>query len=120
MQWTGFLDDGDLPGFLSGADLIAYPSDGEGFGLPLLEAMACGTAVLTTKRLALPEVGGDVAFYAEPTRSSLVEAIRGILLDSRTRTERGLDGPARAATFTWERSAADHVRAFESARRVRP
>ncbi len=115
VQWTGFLDDGDLPGLLSGAELVAYPSDGEGFGLPVLEAMACGTAVLTTDRLALPEVGGEVAFYAEPTESGLREALRTILLDGRLRTGRGLDGPARAEGFTWERSADEHVEAFEHA-----
>ena len=47
--------------------LVAYPSLGEGFGLPVLEAMACGAAVLTTRRLALPEVGGDAVAYAEPS-----------------------------------------------------
>jgi glycosyltransferase involved in cell wall biosynthesis len=115
VQWTGFLDDADLPGFLSGAELVAYPSDGEGFGLPVLEAMACGTAVLTTPRLALPEVGGEVAYYAEPDVASLEKAITGILLDVRGRTARAADGPERAAGFTWARSAAEHVTAFERA-----
>lgn len=115
VQWAGFVDDRDLPGFLSGADLVAYPSDGEGFGLPVLEAMACGSAVLTTDRLALPEVGGDVAYYAEPTVASLAEAIRAILLDVRGRTERAGRGPERAAAFTWQRSGDEHVAAFTSA-----
>ncbi|MCU1527344.1 MAG: hypothetical protein JWP75_1107, partial [Frondihabitans sp.] len=115
VQWTGFLDDGDLPGFLSGADLVAYPSDGEGFGLPVLEAMACGTAVLTTPRLALPEVGGEVAYYAEPDGPSLEKALSEILLDVRSRTTRAAEGPARAADFTWERSADEHMAAFRAA-----
>lgn len=119
VQWTGFLDDGDLAGFLSGADLVAYPSDGEGFGLPVLEAMACGTAILTTDRLALPEVGGDVAVYSEPDRASLETALRTILLDVRNRTERAGLGPERAAAFTWERSADEHVDAFRLATRAR-
>jgi glycosyltransferase involved in cell wall biosynthesis len=118
VQWTGFLDDGDLPGFLSGADLVAYPSDGEGFGLPVLEAMACGTAVLTTKRLALPEVGGEVAYYAEPDVAGLEKAISRILLDVRGRTARAAEGPARAADFTWERSAEEHMTAFRAAVKV--
>jgi glycosyltransferase involved in cell wall biosynthesis len=115
VQWVGFLDDRDLPGFLSAADLVAYPSDGEGFGLPVLEAMACGSAVLTTDRLALPEVGGDVAFYAEPDTSSLESALRTTLLDVKTRTERASLGPERAAGFTWERSAHEHEQAFRAA-----
>ena len=52
-----------LPGLLGGALVVAYPSLGEGFGLPVLEAMACGAAVLTTRKLALPEVGGDAVAY---------------------------------------------------------
>ncbi|AMM21715.1 hypothetical protein AX769_18120 [Frondihabitans sp. PAMC 28766] len=115
VQWTGFVDDADLPGLLSGSDLVAYPSDGEGFGLPVLEAMACGTAVLTTDRLALPEVGGDVAYYAEPDRGSLEEAIRRILLEPRGRAERAEAGPKRAAEFTWAASAEAHAHAFHAA-----
>ena len=59
----GYLPLEDLPGFLSGCEILAYPSIGEGFGLPVLEAMACGAAVLTTRELSLPEVGGDAVAY---------------------------------------------------------
>ena len=59
----GYLRYADLPGFLGGALVAAYPSFGEGFGLPILEAMACGAPVLTTPRLSLPEVGGDAVAY---------------------------------------------------------
>ena len=59
----GYLRYADLPGFLGGALVAAYPSYGEGFGLPILEAMACATPVLTTPRLSLPEVGGDAVAY---------------------------------------------------------
>lgn len=115
VQWVGFLDDDDLPGFLSAADLVAYPSDGEGFGLPVLEAMACGTAVLTTDRLALPEVGGSVALYSEPGRADLTDSLRRILLDNTDRTARAVAGPGRAAEFTWARSAEAHAHAFRLA-----
>ncbi|GAA4686743.1 glycosyltransferase family 4 protein [Frondihabitans cladoniiphilus] len=115
VQWVGFLEDETLPGFLSGADLVAYPSEGEGFGLPVLEAMACGSAVLTTARLALPEVGGDVAYYGEPTRTALAHDLRRILLDRRGRHDRAAAGPERAGSFTWQRSAAEHMVAYRAA-----
>ena len=63
----GYLPLELLAGFLGGADVVAYPSSAEGFGLPVLEAMACGAAVLTTRFLALPEVGGDAVEYTVPT-----------------------------------------------------
>ena len=61
---TGHLPPDLLAGFLGGSELMIYPSLGEGFGLPILEAMACGAAVLTTRRLSLPEVGGDAVEYS--------------------------------------------------------
>lgn len=119
VQWTGFLDDEALPAFLSGAELVAYPSEGEGFGLPVLEAMACGTAVLTTDRLALPEVGGDVAFYTETDVDSMTASLVTVLLDRRGRHDRASQGPDRAAGFTWARSAERHDEAYAAAARAR-
>ncbi|GAA4265363.1 glycosyltransferase family 1 protein [Frondihabitans peucedani] len=115
VQWTGFLDDEALPAFLSGAELVAYPSEGEGFGLPVLEAMACGTAVLTTDRLALPEVGGDVAYYTETSADEIADSLREVLLDRRGRHDRAAQGPERASGFTWERSADEHLGAYRQA-----
>ena len=66
MLRPGYLPLDLLAGLLGGAELVAYPSLGEGFGLPVLEAMACGAPVLTTRRLSLPEVGGDAVAYTEP------------------------------------------------------
>src|SRR6202000_3374811 len=62
----GYLPFADLPRFLGGALVVAAPSRGEGFGLPVLEAMACGAPVLTTYRASLPEVGGNAVAYTEP------------------------------------------------------
>ncbi|GAB2685628.1 glycosyltransferase family 4 protein [Thalassiella azotivora] len=113
---TGYLPLEDLPRLLGGAALVAYPSLGEGFGLPVLEAMACGAAVLTTRRLALPEVGGEAVAYSEPDPQSLAAALRGLLAGddpreaARRRDALGRDALARAQRFTWEASARAHLR----------
>ncbi len=69
-----------LSGYLGGAELVAYPSLGEGFGLPVLEAMACGAAVLTTRRLSLPEVGGDAVAYCDVTAGDIASAITRVVV----------------------------------------
>ena len=111
----GFLRVTDLPGFLGGAVLVAYPSLGEGFGLPVLEAMACGAAVLTTPRTALPEVGGDAVAYAEPDVDSLAAALSELLDHPDRRAALGAAASARAAGFTWEATAAAHLEVYERA-----
>jgi glycosyltransferase involved in cell wall biosynthesis len=111
----GFLRGSDLPGFLGGAVLVAYPSLGEGFGLPVLEAMACGAAVLTTARTALPEVGGDAVAYAEPDVDSLAAALAALLDDPERRRALGQAASARAAGFTWEATAQAHLEVYARA-----
>ena len=109
----GFIELADVTGFLGGAELVAYPSSGEGFGLPVLEGMACGAPVLTTTRLALPEVGGDAVQYAEPTVAGIHEALRSLVSDPALRADLAARGPARAALFTWTASALVHAATFE-------
>lgn len=111
----GYLRFGDLGGFLGGADLVAYPSHGEGFGLPVLEAMACGAPVLTTPRLSLPEVGGDAVAYTEPDVDSIAEAIAALLADPHRRAALGAAGQARSREFTWEASAEAHLATYARA-----
>ena len=111
----GFVSDDELPGLLGGAVLVAYPSLGEGFGLPVLEAMACGAPVLTTRFLALPEVGGDVAAYTDPDSSSMATALEALIDDPADRADRSARGIERATDFSWERSAETHVDAFREA-----
>jgi glycosyltransferase involved in cell wall biosynthesis len=113
----GYLPLADLPGLLGAASVVAYPSLGEGFGLPVLEAMACGAAVLTTRRLSLPEVGGDAVSYTEPDDASIADALARLLADPELRAELGRAGQARAAQFSWQACAAAHLRAYQRAAR---
>ncbi|MBC7638721.1 MAG: glycosyltransferase family 4 protein, partial [Rhodoferax sp.] len=105
----GYLRFADLPGFLGGAVVVAYPSHGEGFGLPVLESMACGAAVLTTPRLSLPEVGGDAVAYTEPDSAAVAVALGALLDDPARRAELGRAGHARSLEFTWADSAQAHL-----------
>jgi glycosyltransferase involved in cell wall biosynthesis len=105
----------DLSAFLGGAVVVAYPSHGEGFGLPVLEAMACGAAVLTTHRLSLPEVGGDAVAYTEPDSASISHALSALLADPARREALGAAAHARSLEFTWEGSAETHLAAYARA-----
>jgi glycosyltransferase involved in cell wall biosynthesis len=111
----GYLPFADLPGFLGGAVVVAAPSRGEGFGLQVLEAMACGAPVLTTHRASLPEVGGDAVAYTEPDADSIAVALRALLDDPERRAALSQAGHARALDFTWAASAAAHVASYKRA-----
>jgi glycosyltransferase involved in cell wall biosynthesis len=116
----GYLPLADLAGLLSGAVVVAYPSLGEGFGLPVLEAMACGAPVLTTRRLALPEVGGDAVAYTETDAGAIGRALRALIDDPERRAGLAAAGLARAARFSWQACAQAHLAAYEQAARLRP
>lgn len=111
----GYLPLGDLPGFLGGADVLAYPSLGEGFGLPVLEAMACGATVLTTRELSLPEVGGDAVAYCATDEADIAARLRDLLDDPDRRATLGAAAVERARSFTWARAAAEHRDAYAAA-----
>jgi glycosyltransferase involved in cell wall biosynthesis len=111
----GYLHFTDLPGYFGGALVVAFPSIGEGFGLPVLEAMACGAAVLTTHRTSLPEVGGDAVAYTEPDAAAITASLRALLEDPERRTALGSAGHARAREFTWAASAEAHMTSYERA-----
>ena len=110
VHFTGFADDADLPALYSEAICTAIPSLYEGFGIPVLESMACGTPVVTSNVSSLPEVAGDAALTADPTDlDALVEALARLIDDSALRADLIERGYQRAAAFTWDASAA-HLR----------
>jgi glycosyltransferase involved in cell wall biosynthesis len=104
--FTGYVADESLPALYSGALAVVYPSLYEGFGLPPLEAMACGAPVITSNNTSLPEVVGDGALLVDPHDvNSIAEGIIAVLGNSALREELTRRGLARASRFTWERSA---------------
>jgi glycosyltransferase involved in cell wall biosynthesis len=111
----GYLPLELLAGFLGGAEVVAYPSLAEGFGLPVLEAMACGAPVLTTTSLALPEVGGDAVAYTEPTAAGIEAALRSLLSAPQRRADLSAAAIRRAAGFTWAACAEQHLRSYARA-----
>ena len=113
VRFLGGVPDADLPALYSAAAVVAYPSWYEGFGLPPLEAMACGTPVVTSTAAALREVCGDAALFADPADDcALAEALRRALSDETLRAQMAERGSRQAAGFTWERTAAGLVEVF--------
>lgn len=113
VRHLGYVPLEDLSALLGGATVVAYPSEGEGFGLPVLEAMSCGSAVLTSRSLSLPEVGGDAVEYSDTSADAIGAALDSLLNDSSRRTRLSRDAIARAATFTWAACLAAHRRVWE-------
>jgi glycosyltransferase involved in cell wall biosynthesis len=106
VHFIGFAHDEDLPALYSEAVCLAYPSLYEGIGLPVLEAMACGTPVLTSAISSLPEVAGDAAILVDPYRvEAIAEGLRQLLDDATLRAELVTRGLRQAARFTWEGAA---------------
>jgi glycosyltransferase involved in cell wall biosynthesis len=103
---TGYISDSDKLALLTGASVFVYPSRYEGFGMPILEAMACGTPVLTSSVSSLPEVAGEAAVLVDPDDvGAMATEIDELLADEDLRTRLAGMGLARAAGFTWERTA---------------
>ncbi|MDA8212327.1 MAG: glycosyltransferase family 1 protein [Clostridia bacterium] len=104
--WTGFAEVEDLPYLYSGAEVFVYPSVYEGFGLPPLEAMACGTPTITTTTSSIPEVVGRSALLVNPfDASQLAEALYKVLTDENLRQGLSEKGLKRAGRFTWRKTA---------------
>ncbi|MFF1634410.1 glycosyltransferase family 4 protein [Leifsonia sp. NPDC058248] len=109
----GYVAVEHLSALLGGAVAVVYPSFGEGFGLPVVEAMSCGATVITTRNLAIPEVGGDAVLYSETDATSLQAAMLQVLDDNELRTDMSARAIARASTFDWNATALAHLRAYD-------
>ena len=110
------VSDADLPGVFGGASVFLYPSRYEGFGLPVLEAMACGTPTVLAAASSLPEVGGQAAVYFPPGDcNSLAEQLRRLLGDADLRRAMSAMGRDRAQAFTWRKTAAATADAYRLA-----
>lgn len=107
MLFLGYVSPAESPQWYGAADLFVYPSAYEGFGLPPLEAMACGTPVVTANTSSLPEVVGEAGMMVTPGDGTvLAEAMGRLLGDAELRAELGRAGHRRALSFTWAATAA--------------
>lgn len=113
VHFTGFIDNHDLAALYAGADAFVYPSLYEGFGLPVIEAMACGCPVITSDVASLPEVGGEAAVYANPYDvASIATAIEQVLAAPDFADILRHSGIRHAQQFTWERCVALTAQAY--------
>lgn len=112
---AGYVDDDDLPGLYAGAEVLVAPSLDEGFGIPVLEAMASGTPVVASSAGALPEVVGDAGLVVDPLDAAgLADALWQVVSDRGLREALRSRGLARAGGFSWQRAAAETWRAYEA------
>jgi glycosyltransferase involved in cell wall biosynthesis len=117
VNWLGHVRFEDLPALLNGAEMFVYPSLYEGFGLPPLEAMACGTPVVASNASSLPEVIGDGGVLFDPYNvSDIATKMHAVLSDGALKQKLRVTGLARAAEFSWRRTAEVTLRAYDEAR----
>ncbi|GBD15145.1 D-inositol 3-phosphate glycosyltransferase [bacterium HR26] len=116
VRFTGYINPDELPIWYSAATVFVYPSLYEGFGLPVLEAMACGTPVITSATSSLPEVAGDAAILVDPhDTDALARALRELASSPRLRAELTSAGLERARAFSWERTARETLEVYRRA-----
>jgi glycosyltransferase involved in cell wall biosynthesis len=120
VQVVGWVDEADKPALYRLASCVVYPSRYEGFGLPVLEALACGAPVVTTDASSLPEVVGEAGFQVDPDDArGLGGAILATLVQEQVASDLRAAGPQRAAQFTWARTAEETLAVYERAYRDR-
>jgi glycosyltransferase involved in cell wall biosynthesis len=121
VQFIGWVTHTDLPAIYRLADLFAFPSLYEGFGIPLVEAMACGCPILTANTCAPPEVVDGAAYLVDPLDvSAIAEGLRALLVNSELRERMVLRGLERAKDFSWEQCASQVLAVFEHVASSRP
>jgi glycosyltransferase involved in cell wall biosynthesis len=103
-----------LPVLYAASTVVIYPSLFEGFGLPVVEALACGAPVITSNTSSLPEVGGDAALLVDPLSiDSIADAIARLWSDETTRAQMSRRGVLHAANYSWERTARETAEVYE-------
>jgi len=116
VTFTGFISQEDKVGLYNLATLYAFPSLVEGFGLPVLEAFACGTPVVTSNTTAMPEVAGDSAILVDPLdQDEITGAFHRILSDNALSASLVGKGLSRANEFTWQKTALETIKVYEKA-----
>ena len=121
VRFVGFVNDDDLPALYSLASVFAFPSLYEGFGLPILEAMACGTPVVAADNSSLPEVVGEAGLMVDARDTEgLASALWAVLKDGNLRAQLVDAGQRRASQFAWGRAASELLTVYEATADRRP
>jgi glycosyltransferase involved in cell wall biosynthesis len=116
IRFVGFVDHGDLPRLMGTADALVYPSLAEGFGIPVAEAMACGTPVITSNVSSLPEVAGDAGILVDPVdETAIADAMQRLAGDAAIRSDHSARGIERAQKFSWRKSAEQTMETYRKA-----
>jgi glycosyltransferase involved in cell wall biosynthesis len=116
VRWVGLLPEEDLPAFFTGAGVFVYPSLFEGFGLPILEAMACGAPVVASDRAAMPELLGDAGLLVDPEDvAALATAMGRVLRDRSLASELGRRGLERSRHYSWAETARRTLAVYRTA-----
>ena len=112
---TGYVVNTDLPAIYAQSSVFLYPSLRESFGIPMLEAMACGVPVITSNTSSMPEVAGDAAHIVDPFKpEEITEGIIKILNDETYRKSLCTKGLERSKQFSWQNMAQDYLKLYES------
>ncbi|MFO1039737.1 MAG: glycosyltransferase family 1 protein [Geminicoccaceae bacterium] len=115
-KWVGYVPNREMPLLYGGAAVFLFPSLWEGFGIPVLEAMACGTPVITSDGSSLPEVAGDAALLVDPTDTeAIAQALDRVLSDPALAATLHERGRRQAARFSWQRTAVETLAVYEQA-----
>ena len=115
IRFVGFVRDDEMPLWYNAASLFVYPSEYEGFGLPPLEALACGTPVVASNSSSLPEVLGEAAVLVDPTATSaIVEGMQRLIEEESLRARLSSAGPPQAKAFTWQRMAGETLAVYRA------